>query len=200
MKCGKVIGVNNPSETCFNCRENCHSFDRGYTCAEYGMYEKTIVFALKYSRKTHLANIIAEIMHDRLASVLMEEYPDMIIPVPMHIAKERKRGFNQAALIARRLAQLEKLAYREDIVKRVHDTTAMKALSAEERLNNVKSAFCLFDGASNKIKGKNILIVDDIYTTGATMDAISRVLKAGGASRVEIISFAAGADILSMVF
>lgn len=200
VKCGKILGENNPSDTCYNCREKVHYFDKGYTCTEYGMYEKTIIFSLKYSRKTYLANIIAEIMHDRLEVVSMTEYLDMIIPVPLHIHKEKKRGFNQAALIGRRLSELENIPYREDIVRRVQDTKAMKALAASDRMHNVKSAFELYVDAGSKIKDKRILIVDDIYTTGATMDAIAVLLKNSGATRVEIISFAAGADILSMVF
>ena len=195
-KCGKLLGDHNPLSICYNCREHGHSFDRGYTCTEYGLYEKEIIFNLKYKRKTHLAPIIAEIMYDRLEATGLEEYPDIIIPVPMHVTKERKRGFNQAALIAKELARLMGIEYRADIVMRCKSTGVMKRLSPEERLNNVRSAFEVYEGIRRKIFGKNIFIVDDIYTTGATVDSIARILKAAGVSRVDIVTFAAGADVV----
>ena len=123
------------------------------------MYEKEIIFNLKYKHKTHIAPIIAEIMHDRMDAVVMEEYPDVIIPVPMHVNKERRRGFNQAALIAKDFARLEGMEYRGDL-------------------------------------GKNICVVDDIYTTGATVDSMARLLKGAGATRVDVMTFAAGADMI----
>ena len=195
-KCGKLLGDHNPLSICYNCREHGHSFDRGYTCTEYGLYEKEIIFNLKYKRKTHLAPIIAEIMYDRLETAGIEEYPDIIIPVPMYVTKERKRGFNQAALIAKELARLMGIEYRADVVMRCKSTVVMKRLSPEERLNNVRSAFEVYEGMRRKIFGKNIFIVDDIYTTGATVDSIARLLKAAGVSRADVMTFAAGADMV----
>jgi len=124
------------------------------------MYEKEIIFNLKYKRKTYIAPIIAEIMYDRIEATGLEEYPDIIIPVPMHVTKERKRGFNQAALIAKELARLMGIEYRADIVMRCKSTGVMKRLSPEERLNNVRSAFEVYDGMRRKIFGENIFIVD----------------------------------------
>ncbi|ASS37090.1 ComF family protein [Mogibacterium pumilum] len=195
-KCGKLLGDHNPLSICYNCREHGHSFDRGYTCTEYGMYEKEIIFSLKYKRKTHLAPIIAEIMYDRLEATGLEEYPDIIIPVPMHATKERRRGFNQAALVAKELARLMDIEYRADIVIRCKSTEVMKRLSPGERLNNIRSAFELYAGTKREIFGKNIFIVDDIYTTGATVDSIARLLKAAGVSRADVMTFAAGADMV----
>ena len=195
-KCGKILGDHNPMSICYSCREHGHSFDRGYTCAEYGMYEKEIIFNLKYRHKTHIAPIIAEIMHDRMDAVVMEEYPDVIIPVPMHVNKERRRGFNQAALIAKAFARLEGMEYRGDLVLRSKSTRVMKRLSPEERLNNVRSAFELYEGTRRYISGKNICVVDDIYTTGATVDSMARLLKGTGATRVDVMTFAAGADMI----
>ena len=82
------------------------------------MYEKEIIFNLKYKRKTYIAPIIAEIMYDRLEATGIEEYPDIIIPVPMHVTKERKRGFNQVALIAKEMARMMGIEYRADVVMR----------------------------------------------------------------------------------
>ena len=134
-----------------------HSFDRGYTCTEYGLYEKEIIFNLKYKRKTHLAPIIAEIMYDRLETAGIEEYPDIIVPVPMYVTKERKRGFNQAALIAKELARLMGIEYRADVVMRCKSTGVMKRLSPEERLNNVRSAFEVYEGMRRKIFRKKYI-------------------------------------------
>jgi hypothetical protein len=135
-------------------------------------------------------------MYDRLEAAGIEEYPDIIIPVPMYVTKERKRGFNQAALIAKELARLMGIEYRADVVMRCKSTGVMKRLSPEERLNNVRSAFEVYEGMRRKIFGKNIFIVDDIYTTGATVDSIARLLKAVGVSRAYVITFSAGADMV----
>ena len=86
--------------------------------------------------------------------------------------------------------------YRADVVMRCKSTGVMKRLSPEERLNNVRSAFEVYEGMRRKIFGKNIFIVDDIYTTGATVDSIARLLKAVGVSRADVITFSAGADMV----
>lgn len=199
-KCGKPISDNNPNETCYSCREHAHVFDKGFTVCEYGEHERSIIFALKYSGRTDIAGRIAEMMHDRLAMLRREgKAPvyDLVVPVPIYGAKKRKRGFNQAALIAKSLAEMEGARYEESLIMRIRDTRAMKGLSPIERRRNVSGAFEI---NRNLIPGRlqdlNILTVDDIYTTGATIDEIASILKQAGAAYVFVGSFAAGADVI----
>lgn len=198
-KCGKLLSPNNAGDTCYNCREHSHDFERGYTCCEYGQLARSIVFSLKYGNRPDIAKTIAEVMHDRLDSVRDLASYDVITAVPVHGDKLKTRGYNQAGIIAEYLARFEGKPYLDDILIRTSETAAMKGLTPEERRINIHGAFELnpesagFDVITT---GAKVLLVDDIYTTGATADEISRILKCGGASEVVLISFAAGADVI----
>ena len=196
-KCGKPLSDSDPLEICYSCREHAHVFDRGYTCMEYGSGARAVVFALKYGERTDIAPTIAEMMHDRLELLRNQgercEY-DLIIPVPMFHRKELRRGFNQAALIAGALAMLEGISYSDKAVVRTRSTGAMKGLDPDARRANLAGAFAVTEPAA--VKGLKILLVDDIFTVGATADAVAKVLYDAGAVRVEFITFAAGADMV----
>lgn len=191
-KCGKPLSEVNPSNTCFNCREHSHVFDRGYTCTEYGVHERAIVYALKYDDRTDIADTLGEIMSDAMTA---RDY-DLVVPVPITRKKSLERGYNQADLIARSLAKNTGLKYDGEVLSRVKETTAMRALSPDERRRNIEGSFALKPYGQTTICGAECLVIDDIYTTGATMDEIARVLKEGGARRVDFISFASGADMV----
>ena len=183
---------------------------------------------LKYKGSTHIAATLAEILHDRLELLRslgeMPEY-DLILPVPMHRAKERARGFNQAALIAKELSRLEDRPWTPDAILRVRGTKAMRGLSPEERRRNIRGAFeisPLWAGQADRLPvlkpaqmpgkhdirtkhekrpigeslaGLRVLIVDDLYTTGATVDAMTEELRQAGVREVYVLSFAAAADV-----
>lgn len=197
-KCGKPLSAENDTELCYNCKEHSHVFRRGYTCAEYGTHERAIVYALKYKGRTDIATTIGEILFDRLNqefSSLRDTY-DYIIPVPLYYPKKLARGFNQSELITRKLASLAVINYEGEMLERQFETKAMKGLRPEERRSIITGAFKVKPSAINQIKGSTILVVDDIYTTGATTDEVSSVLYKEGASNVDISSFAAGADMV----
>ncbi|MBK5253620.1 MAG: ComF family protein [Peptostreptococcaceae bacterium] len=193
-KCGKLLSENNTKELCYNCQENKHYFDRGFTCAQYGVYEKKVIFNLKYKKKTYLSKIIAEIMYDRM---LIEEIKyDIVIPVPIHSKRLKKRGFNQAELIARYFTRLEKTTLNSKYLIRTKQTDVSKKLNSEERKLNLINAFNINKYDKSDIKGKNVLVIDDIYTTGATADAISKILKNAGVNKIYFLSFVAGGDLI----
>lgn len=158
-------------------------------CTEYGLYERTLIFALKYNGKTYIARDIAQIMADRLA--LTDLSFDVIVPVPMFAAKERERGFNQAALIGRYLGQLLSKPHLAHGLVRTADTMAMRGLSPTERAQNVKGRFALNQKYGKMLKGKKLLLVDDFYTTGSTAKECYSVLKEAGAKDVCLLAFAA---------
>ncbi|MCL1809082.1 MAG: ComF family protein [Clostridiales bacterium] len=193
-KCGKIVQENYPHDTCTDCRENHRYFEKGYTCVQYGIYERELLLAFKYGGKTFIGEKIADAMADKLK---MENFEtDMVTPVPMHERKQKKRGYNQAAIIARQLAQKLPAPYAGKLLLRTGNTAAMSKLSAEERRMNIENAFSIARGAEGRIKGKRILLVDDIYTTGSTADACSRTLLDAGAAEIRIATFAAGTNIL----
>ncbi len=199
-KCGKPLSPNDPREICFNCTEHRHEFDRGFTCAEYGAHERSIVYSLKYDDRLDIAALIAEMMTDRMkaefgADGLAARY-DLLVPVPASRRRREIRGYNQAELISMHFSENTGVPFRGEILQRTRETIAMKGLTPDERRLNIRGSFELKKGALSTVRGARCLIVDDIYTTGATIDETARVLKASGAVSADFLSFANGADVV----
>ena len=114
----------------------------------------------------------------------MRWQPDVIVPVPLHRRKKRMRGFNQAADLAERTGKLLGIPVTEEIVYKIKETRSQKKLDADERKRNLKNAF----RTVTPVKGLKILIVDDVYTTGSTMEAMSECLLEGGAEAVFFVT------------
>ena len=117
--------------------------------------------------------------------------PDFLVPVPVSEDRLRKRGYNQALILAREISRLTGIPVREDVLGRVTDTLPMKNMTPEERQNNLKRAFQSF---GNDVSLNSSMLIDDIYTTGATIDACAHALSQKGAERVFFMSLAIGED------
>jgi len=193
-KCGKILQENYVHDTCIDCRETDHEFTKGYTCVQYGVKERELLLAFKYGGQSFIGEKIAEVMADRILPECLEI--DLLIPVPMFKAKEKKRGYNQAGVIAKCLSKKLELPCLEGVLLRTENTPAMSGLTSFERRINMENAFCLSQGVADEVKGKRILLVDDIYTTGSTVSACAKVLMNQGACEVRVITFAAGANSL----
>ena len=128
-------------------------------------------------------------MAKRFGGQLKEWKIDALVPVPMHIEKVKKRGYNQAFLIAKVLGKELNIPVRDEIVTRVRATSPQKQLNGKERQNNLKNAFKI---GKNDVKLNTVVVVDDIYTTGATMDAVTECLKRAGVGKVYCISLTVG--------
>jgi len=189
-KCGKILQDWHRSELCLDCARIRHEFLRGFSCVQYNEIERRLVHGLKYEKKRYLARKIAAIMADRLMAE--DAAPDMIVPVPMFKAKERKRGYNQAALIAGALSGLTGIRLSKNVLCRIRDTEPMNSLSPGERRRNMESAFAVPSKHAPSIRGRAVLLVDDVYTTGSTADACAAALRDSGASIVLVLAFAAG--------
>ncbi len=215
-----VYGERTGRRLCADCRSRTHRFDRGYTCSQYGLYERALVMDLKYRDKSYIAVHIGEIMADRMA--VEEEMWDIVTWVPVHTKRLAGRGYDQAELIAAAFAERSGLPAPVRLLERRRETSAMKDLGVSERIANVKDAFAVADEALPRakqagagsgirggsagsesevgadgdtrdlIRGSSILLIDDIYTTGATLDSCAGVLKEAGASRVDVLTFASG--------
>ncbi len=198
-KCGKRLSDADPLDVCFNCREHPHNFDKGYTCTEYGTHERAVVFSLKYDGRPDIADTLGEIMADRMLAQYdraeLQTMYDLVLPVPVHPRRRSTRGYNQAELIAGRFARVTGLHMDSDILVRNRETHIMRSLGPDQRRENIRGAFGIRPRRAEAVSGKSILIVDDIYTTGATVDEIASVLRKAGARKVDHLSFAAGADM-----
>ncbi|MDE8735057.1 ComF family protein [Eubacteriales bacterium DFI.9.88] len=191
-KCGKILEESYRRDLCWDCRTYGHDFDRGYTCVQYGLYERGVLLDYKYKGKSYIGRKLGDVLYDRMR--LEEEDFDLIAPVPMYGKKQAQRGFNQAAVMASRLAWRMGTPCVANLLIRRRRTLPMKGLGAFERQQNLEGAFAAAPGNHYKLEDRRILLVDDIYTTGSTMDACSRVLREAGAKEIHVLSFACGAN------
>jgi ComF family protein len=113
---------------------------------------------------------------------------DLIVPIPLFINRLRRRGFNQAVILAREFFPYRKGDIRADLLRRVRDTGAQTSLSGVARRNNLGSAFQLRDGRG--VTGKRICLVDDVYTTGTTVNECAKILQEGSAEDVRVLTLA----------
>ena len=186
-KCGKV--VEEGERLCPDCSIGAHLYDEGCAAYEYDEYMSTSMYRFKYNGKREFSIWYASAMAARLSSKIRSWKPQVIIPVPVHKSRLKKRGYNQAALIARQLSQHLSIPVRDDLASRVTDTKVQKELGAASRQNNLKKAFNV---TPNVVKYESVLIVDDIYTTGATIDALAGALKAAGVKKVYFATLCIG--------
>jgi ComF family protein len=154
---------------------------------------------MKYRGNPWIARKIALIMRDKILSEsdpVTGELPhwDLLIPAPMNIMKKKKRGYDQAALIAGFLSREFGVPCADGILIRNRSTDVMSALSADERRANLTGAFSLNAYAADRLREQDILLIDDVFTTGSTADACAEVLLSGGANNVDVFVFASGAD------
>jgi len=154
---------------------------------------RKIIYDLKFSNKRDNADMLAYEAAKRCFELIRFWNPDVLIPVPLHRKKELARGFNQSFLLAKKLAYyLEiydmNIPVDPDILVRCRQTLPMKELSGAQRADNIKNAFAVASDAKavsgRGFKYKTVLLVDDIYTTGATLSECAGVLKEAGAAAV----------------
>lgn len=149
---------------------------------------RELILALKHGDRTELAPLLATLMARAGAGLLSEA--DLLVPVPLHPSRLRARRFNQAALLAARLARRQKRAWLPDALLRRRATQPLGSLSAWERRQAVAGAFAVRPAARPLLAGRHILLIDDVLTSGATASACTAALLAGGAARVSVLAIA----------
>ena len=163
------------------------AFDEVTAPLTYEGTARTAVHRLKYSGLRAIAPSMAGPMAQALASSPV--LADVVVPVPLHPSRLRQRGYNQALLLARHVAEAVGLPVRDDLLRRlVAGTPQVDARSIDERRANVAGAFGLAPGAD--VSGLRVVLVDDVLTTGSTLDATAGALKRGGARSVHALAFA----------
>ena len=193
-KCGKILEDSYHKAVCRDCLTHEKSFERGYSCMLYGLYEKKVIRDFKYSGKSYYAKHLGELMYDRIAPLLEKEVcADMIVPVPLHRKKLNRRGYNQAELLAREVSNRSGIPMKNALV-RTKNTKPMSRLTGAERRENLTDVFAVHPVHTAEIHDKRILLIDDIYTTGSTTNACSEALHSAGASAVTVLCLAAGGN------
>ena len=208
-KCGKPIGAGSvpgfeARKLCYDCMQTAHIFDRGFTCCGYGLYERLLISDYKEGRHTYLGKTIGRMMADRwryaeseLREDLAEETDetvDVLTAVPSDAAKIRQRGFDQMGIVAKEVSMKTGIPYAPQLLAKKAGARAMRGLSGPERRSNVCGKYCVPEESREDAAGKRVLLLDDIYTTGSTVDECAKALKAAGAEAVFVLTFAAGGD------
>lgn len=188
MRCGKHINLEE-IEYCVDCARIPKSFKRGYPVFAYEGAIKTALYDFKYKNQREFATFFATCVSMYYKAEFARLSLDGIIPVPIHRRKRKSRGYNQAELLAIELGKQLKLPVFKDYLVRDIYTDPQKELNDQERMENLKNAFKM---GANQLKLKKVLLVDDIYTSGATMEACTQVLRRFGVEEVYCTSVAIG--------
>ena len=171
-------------------------FARARAAVVYGEVASTIVSRLKYGDRPELARFCARLM----AGAGHEIWADgpLLVPVPLHPARQRARRYNQSAEMAREIGRLTGLQVDPGLVQRVRKTRQQVGLSGAGRHRNVAGAFVVHADALVRARGRRVVLIDDVYTTGATVKAVTRSLRKAGIVAVDVVTFARvviGADL-----
>lgn len=187
-KCGKQLD-NMVIEYCYDCNKKTHNYDRGVSCFAYKGEIKNSIYQYKYNNKREYAGFYIEEMIKEQGEQLKRWNPDIIIPIPLHKKRKKRRGFNQSELIARGIARYLEVPVDTSYILRTKNTKPLKELNDKERKESLQHAFIAGEG---NCRWEKVLLVDDIYTTGSTIDAVAGLLKSKGVKRVYVLTICIG--------
>lgn len=190
MKCGKGLS-HEEQEFCDDCRKRPHRFIQGTALYDYGSMADS-VYRFKNKGRVEYAEFYGRELAIRRGRWLQMVRPDALIPVPVHSSRKRARGYNQAQLIAEVLSKHTGIPVNRALIGRCKRTKPLKNLTGRERQNNLKKAFKILQ---NDVKLDTIVIIDDVYTTGSTVDAMTQVLQSAGISKVYVLTLTIGRGI-----
>jgi ComF family protein len=172
-------------DACAACLAEPPRFDRMRAAVAYGEIARAVALKLKYGGRPGVAETLARLMQRHLI-----EQDALLVPVPLHRWRIWKRGYNQSALIAAALARRTGLPAELGMLRRIKSTPPLKGLGRRERAMTVRGAFKLDPRGKEFLPGRTIILVDDVFTSGATANACALALKKGGAAAVNILCWA----------
>lgn len=175
---------------CAACLRRAPGFQRVEAPWRYAFPVDALITRFKHQSAWPLGRLLGALLAEHLQHAYLEGLPRpaLLLPVPLARPRLRRRGFNQAALLARWLGEALDLAVREDLLLRPQDTAAQQQLDAAARRRNLRRAFAVADPAA--LAGRHVALVDDVLTTGATAGALARLLLKAGAARVDVYCLA----------
>ena len=192
-KCGKQLSPANISKgLCSDCQTRIRLFQRNYCLLNYDSRMRDLISDIKYRGKREYTEFLSLLAAQRLGDELNKLDIEALIPVPIHEKRLKKRGYNQAELIASGLSERTGIELRADILKRRLSTKAQKELGHDARVLNLQNAF--FARIPEGISLRRVLLLDDIYTTGGTLEACTEALLDAGVSEVYGLCIFAGSD------
>jgi len=170
-------------DICMECIETPKFFKKVYSPYKYEGLLRDVIKDFKYNNKPYYYKMLGELLYQHIKDEKIDF--DIITYVPLHKNKKRRRGYNQSQLIAKYIGNRMNVSS-EKLIKRLVDTKPQNQLNREDRKNNLKNTF----SSEKKIKNKNILLVDDVYTTGTTLNACSEALLKVGAKNIYALTLA----------
>ena len=195
--CGRPFefdnGVNTICPSCIKDKKPIIKYNR--SCFEYSNIAKSMIFSFKFYDRTSLAKTFGKWMVRAGVDFFKDnkrniKTPDIIIPVPLHFTRLIIRKYNQSALLANEVSKLTNIPSNNNILKRTRKTKPQVKFNGRARVKNVKDAFEVRDKFAQDIKGKTVLLVDDVYTTGATLKECAKALKRKGAENIYSLTIA----------
>lgn len=186
-RCGRLRAA--AGATCLLCAQPTHVLTRVRAAALHAGVMRAAIHALKYDDGRHLATPLARYLTAAWHAPAWDELRgavDVVAPVPLHASRVQERGYNQSALLAAAFCRQNGLAYRPHALARVRATQSQVGLDAAQRAENVAAAFA----ADPVLRGAHLLLIDDVYTTGATLNACAHAALTGGASSVSALTLA----------
>ncbi len=192
--CGRILSGGEENHLCGDCIKSSWAFDKARSIFSYEDVIAGLIHNLKYFGETTGIETIGWVSRQ---TAIIDDFDnsDFIIPVPLHIKRLRQRGFNQAQVLAKSIFPDARKKIRTDLLARQTDTQSQTGLSGKERRTNLNNAF--FVKKPSALSKKNLLLFDDVFTTGSTVHECARALKTAGANRVEVLTICRADKIFS---
>lgn len=185
LGCSKKISQN--SSFCKKCKTKDLYYDKLISCTEYREPIRTLIHLLKYKNHDYLADFLSSLIIDYLKRIGLKGAGfDLMLPVPSHSIRMREREYNQSNLLAKRLSTFLKIPLKSDIIFCKKNLKSQSKLKGKNRRENVKNNFFVMA----PVRNKNIILVDDIITTGSTINECAKALKKEGAKKITVITLA----------
>ena len=191
IKCGRQLNnIPEPIDICADCKNDAPYFDRAWSACYYEEPLKGLIHDFKYKHITSLSRDFSNLIVDFMKQYNVAAGCELILSVPMHPSRLFKREINHSDILEKDIARRLDIPYSGKILKKIKDTSIQSTLKRVERIKNLRSSFSVKN--TSAVRGKNILLVDDLFTTGSTVNECSRILKESGAARIEVITLARG--------
>ena len=191
MHCGKPL-KDGTAEYCADCRRRKSYITQGKSLFLHKDPVPGAVYRFKYRNRRSYGVQFAEKMAQRYGEQIKRWRIAEIVPVPLHASRKRKRGYNQAEILAEQLSMLTGIPVRSDVLFRIKNTVPQKKLGNEEREKNISGAFAVSRGWNAP---ENVLLIDDIYTTGSTLEHAAKMVRRAGAENVYFLTISIGQGI-----